>query len=329
MPLLGDSVRASRASIDVNVDVIVVDNGADEKTRALLDDIDHIKVIKPETNVGFAAGCNIGVAQASGDYIALINPDAVVNPDAIKLLIDDVTENNSIATSSVVYYDNSEVLNAAGTEMHFLGVSWCRKIGEKQSQLKQREHILCASGAAMAMSKKTWDELGGFQESYFTYYEDAELSIRAAQQGIETHVVKDSIVRHDYVFSKNSHKMFHVDKNRMSLVYGSLERSTLISLLPAILVHEIGITAMSLIGGWFRERMRALQWVMRNRPFLKNYRRTIQDKRQLNDKDLFPLYAKKAVPPQTPGGGIISILQVPLTLYIRLIFALKQPSRSK
>ena len=124
-PWLERSVMASLDSTDVDVDVILVDNGCTDGAVQRLRDHPLVTVVSDGTNSGFAGGCNAGAQVATGTYLALVNPDAIVSHDALaKLVAVAARDEVGIATASVRLADRPELLNAAGLALHFLGVSW-------------------------------------------------------------------------------------------------------------------------------------------------------------------------------------------------------------
>src|ERR1039458_8677842 len=91
-PWLQDAVRAALASTDVDIDVVVVDNGCTSDAIGQVKGLDRVRVITSETNSGFSGGCDRGAAEARGEYLAFVNSDAVVAPAALSRLAGGASE---------------------------------------------------------------------------------------------------------------------------------------------------------------------------------------------------------------------------------------------
>src|SRR6188472_3673112 len=87
-PVLQECVGAILASTDVDVDVVLVDNGCTSDAVDQLHQTAGVTVVSPGTNTGFAGGCNLGARHAAGEVLAFINGDAVVRPAALRALAD-------------------------------------------------------------------------------------------------------------------------------------------------------------------------------------------------------------------------------------------------
>src|SRR6185295_8925099 len=90
-PWLRRGVEALLASEKADVDVILVDNGCTTDDVEVLENLEGVTVVRPGTNLGFAGGCNAGAAVATGDYVALVNGDAIVEPTTIARLAEEAT----------------------------------------------------------------------------------------------------------------------------------------------------------------------------------------------------------------------------------------------
>ena len=124
-PWLARCVSSLLASDDVVVEVIVVDNTGTGGAVDALEGRDRVKVVRPGRNLGFAGGCNLGARSASGDVIALVNQDAVVEPATLRRLADVALRPGvAIATASVRLAHAPDRLNSAGNDVHFLGFGW-------------------------------------------------------------------------------------------------------------------------------------------------------------------------------------------------------------
>src|SRR5688500_9684479 len=86
-PWLPAAVAAVLASASIEVDVVLVDNGCTSGAVAAVENTPRVRVLRPATNTGYAGGCQLGAADATGDYLALVNSDALVAADALARLV--------------------------------------------------------------------------------------------------------------------------------------------------------------------------------------------------------------------------------------------------
>lgn len=329
-PLLVDCVDAIRRSEGVETEIIVVDNGHIGDELELIKNHANVCVIQPGINTGFAGGCNLGVSAAHGKYVALINPDAVVIPNALQRLVAPLVENDRIITSAaLVMLDDPSVINSAGNRIHPLGVSWCGAFKMPIDSLTRDSQVLLATGAAMACRKSYWDELGGLQDVFFAYYEDTEFCLRSHLRGGSVLLVHDAIVMHDYKFDRNPTKMFLLDRNRMVLLGSLYSKRTIAVFLPILIFHELAVSVFALINGWGSERLRALSWILRNRRSVRTVRESLQEGRVVSDGDLLAQMELKLTPENIDLSRPAKILQYPLQVCMKAAVAVVRAMDSK
>ena len=198
-PYLVDAAQAVLASTDVDIDLIVVDNGCTGDGIDIVKGLPGVRVIRPEENTGYSAGCRVGAAEATGDWLAFVNSDAVVAPDALAKTTAVAAEAGvGAAMASIRLADTPELINTSGNPLHFTGLSWAGGNGEPASNHAERRAVPSLSGCCFVISRQPWRELDGFAAEYFAYHEDTELSLRLWQRGLRLEYVPDAVVRHHY-----------------------------------------------------------------------------------------------------------------------------------
>ena len=293
IPAYGDDPWLERAvlsvlhSTGVDADAVVVDNGADPATVERFAAMAGVTVVRPGTNLGFASGCNAGASVATGDVLAFLNQDALLDPEALAVLADVARRPEvGIATASIRLADDPDALNSAGNPLHFLGFGWAGGYGEPATRHDSETDVLAASGTGMAVRREVWTALGGFADEYFAYLEDTELSVRCWQRGLRVVYVPGARVVHRYDFSRNPVKWYLLERNRLILVLTTFEPRTVALLLPALLAVEMGMLVVSLRAGWGREKVSGWAWLLRHHRWVRERRQEVQSARTVGDRDL-------------------------------------------
>lgn len=301
-PELAECLTAVQASRQIDVELVVVDNCCTHPQLEQLVAATGGRLLRPGRNVGFAAGCNLAVqALPPGVPVALVNSDAVVEPGTLRALLDALHDDVGIATASVRLADEPELLNSAGNPVHFTGLSWAGGLGERAEGHVGRRDVASASGATLMVRRDVWDELGGFDPTYFTYLEDTELSLRCWLSGRRVRYVPTAVSLHHYAFSRNPRKLHYLERNRLLMLLTVYERRTLLLLAPALLLWEVVVLAGSVLQGWWRSKLLGWWWLLRNARQVSARRRLVQGSRRHGDEVLVPLLAERI----SPGGGML------------------------
>jgi GT2 family glycosyltransferase len=283
-PFLCRSVEALLASEKVDVDVVLVDNGCTTDDVGTLRGLPGVTVVTPETNLGFAGGCNLGVAHATGDYVALINQDLVVEPGALARLVDELAQPDvGVAAGTVFLADDPGALNSNGNPVHVLGISWVGGLGERDTRTAATP-TAGAMGACLVTRRTHWDRLGGLFEPYFANHEDADFSIRTWRLGLRVVSVPDARAVHNYEFGRTPSKFYLVERNRLIFISTLWGARALVVLAPALLGLELAMVALAIKDGWFRQKARGWLWLLRNAGTVWRRRRAVQGERLVPDR---------------------------------------------
>jgi GT2 family glycosyltransferase len=315
-PWLERCVRSILDSQGVSCDVVLVENGGSEATIADLEKLDRVTVIRPHRNTGFAGGCNIGVANSQGNLVALINPDAIAEPQSLKLLCDVAIQSDvGIATGSIRLADRPDSLNAAGTTITFTGLSWSAHFGEHFSVVPDTHNVAGASGAGLVINRSLWDEFGGFNEQFFAYYEDAELSIRTHRKGLKVVYVPEAIIVHRYEFSRNTSKFFLLERNRTITILTCFSSRHIAAIAPLLIPMELGLVAVSLRHGWFSEKMSSYWWIIRHIREIRARRKLVQDCATAPESEFLSLLSTSLSPGNLTEAHPPKIFEKVLSIY--------------
>ncbi len=319
-PMLQRSVESILSSEKIDVDVILVDNGCTTDDVKNLARLPGVTVVGDGTNLGFAGGCNLGVAASSGEFVVLINGDAVVEPGSLARLVAELGRPEvGIAAGTVLLADEPTLLNSSGNMVHVLGLSWIGGYRQRDTRTEPTE-TAGAMGACLMTTRAHWDRLGGLGEDYFAYHEDADFSIRTWRLGLKVVSVPDAIALHRYEFSRNPNKYYLVERNRLMFVLTLWGPRALLLLAPPLIALELAMVALAAKQGWLRHKVRGWAWLVRNRRKVMARRRLVQREKQVRDLDWMRLLTDRLDTPLVPLPGTVrSVLNALMRAYWRLV----------
>lgn len=194
-------------------EVVVVDSGSGPATREVLARwADRATVLLQDENVGFARGCNIGVAASRGRLVLLLNPDAVVQPGAVDALVRTLDRHPEVGLlgGRTVRPDGTlDPSSAWGAPSLWSWACFATGLSAvfKRSPVFDPESlgrwqrdtfrpVDVVTGCLLMATRETWDGLGGLDTDYFMYGEDADLSMRAREAGFRPAITPDAEVIH-------------------------------------------------------------------------------------------------------------------------------------
>lgn len=182
--------------------IIVVENGSkDGSLEFLQNNYPGVTLIIHKNNMGFAGGVNAGIHRSiadGDDYVALFNNDAVADKDWLKNLVNDLEANDDagIATCKFQSIDGKH-LDSTGDIYTSWGLPYPRGRGEKVSdKYDDFVQIFGASGGASLYRTRMLKQIGLFDEDFFAYYEDVDISFRAQLAGWKVRYVPKSVAYH-------------------------------------------------------------------------------------------------------------------------------------
>ncbi|MCL4832186.1 MAG: glycosyltransferase family 2 protein [Caldilineaceae bacterium] len=169
------------------LEVIVVDNGSVDRAPAIVQsEFPDARLIRNSRNLGFAGGCNVGLAAATGDLLVLLNQDTLVQPGWLAGLARALNDPQvGIAGSLALLPDGATVQHAGGIIDWPLGIARHRGQGESLAgPWKESAEVAFVTAASLAMRREVWEKIGSLDEGFGPgYYEDVDLCLRAQAAG--------------------------------------------------------------------------------------------------------------------------------------------------
>jgi len=282
--------------------LFIVDNESSELSLSYLKrEAPDAEIIVNKNNDGFAKGNNdaLKIMIESGfDYAWVLNMDTEVTPNALSELVNTLEENEKIGAvqSRLMLYKNKEIVNSLGNTTHFLGFGYCLGYQEKyQARAEKIADIFYPSGASVLFNLNVLKNVGLFDEEFWMYNEDQDLGWRIWLSGYRCTINYDSVVYHNYEFSRSITKYYWMDRNRTLAILKNYSLPTLILVFPVWLIMELGLLIFSLQNGWFRKRLEVINYFFKAKTwrYLKKERRLIQKNRKIKDKELLKMVSGK------------------------------------
>ena len=201
-------------------------------------------------------------SDADAPILVFANSDAVVDPDCVAALVDELQDPDAgLVCASVRLADSPEVVNAVGNPVHFLYFSWAGGFGDAADQHAEPGTVASITGATFAVRREFWDQLGGFDEKYFLYQEDVDLSMRTWLAGKQVRYVPTAIALHNYEFGRTDAKFYYLERNRLINLLTFPERRTLVRIAPLALGVELALIATAARGGWAKQKLTGYRWL--------------------------------------------------------------------
>ncbi len=219
-----------RQTLRQRMTVVVVDNGSTDGSPAVLARFaDLARVIANPTNLGFAVACNQGIAAAGpAEFVALLNNDAVPEPDWLEQMIRAMGQDQRIgcATPKVLSAADRTVFDNAGHAVFADGLTRGRgRLEVDAGQYDRQEEVFGPSGCAALLRRRMLDDIGLLDEHFFAYCEDADLAFRARLRGWTCVYVPTAVVYHEFSATTEAFSAFkamHVERNRLWLAVKNL-----------------------------------------------------------------------------------------------------------
>ena len=198
---LRDSIESVWAQTEQDFELIVIDNGSTDESLDIARSYrgrPGYTLIENDRNTGFSHAVNQGIAMAKGEYVALFNNDAFAEPDWLAELLKAAEADPKIfaVSSLMLRYYEPELADDAGDYVTILGFACKRGDGLKASRYTKPCRIFSACGGAALYRKSILDKIGVFDELFFAYYEDVDLSWRANNFGYKNVYCPTARCRH-------------------------------------------------------------------------------------------------------------------------------------
>lgn len=246
-------------------EVIVVDNGSTDGSDLLPDSLKlNVRLIKLNENTGFAHAVNVGIREAKGEYVILLNNDTEVESGFVRKLTEALKKNRKAFSASAMMVDmnNREVLDGAGDYYCALGWAFAYGKGKKTEECDKGRKIFSSCGGACIYDKAKLEITGLFDELHFAYLEDVDLGYRARIAGFDNIYEPAAVVYHaGSGFSGSRYNEFKIKLSSRNSVYLILKNMPILQLiinLPFIVFGYLIKTLFFVLKGYGKVYLKGL-----------------------------------------------------------------------
>lgn len=286
---LVECIPSIRSQTYSNFEIILVDNastdGSEEFVRT---NYPEIKVIQTGKNLGYPAGNNAGFEIAEGEYIVVVNPDTVADPEWLAELIKPLENDRTITatTSKVLMYYQKDRINACADTTHYTGLTFCRGFNKPVSEFNNYQEVGSFAGGSFAIRSDKLKNVNGFDPDFFLYLEDTDLSWRIRFAGGKIMYVPKSVIYHKAKLSITPWKEFYLERNRYLMLLKNFDSKTLILLFPALVITEVVTFGHATLHGskYIKSKLNACWWIIYNYKFVIKKRKENLSKKRITDQ---------------------------------------------
>ena len=289
--LLLNCVESIKKSSYQNIETLVVDNiSSDNSHITCKEKFPDIKLIQNEKNFGYCGGNNIGIKEARGDFIVILNPDTIVEENWINELLSAYSEfGDGLYQPKILSLNEQGVIQSTGNMIHVFGFGFARDKGKRLVDKKEEiEKIGYASGTCLFTTKKVLKKVGLLDEFLFLYHDDLDLGWRAAQIGIKSYYVPKSKIFHaeSYSLKWSAKKFYWLERNRKYCLQTHYSKKTYKKMSFSLMLVDLFVWAFYFSKGFLSAKIRAELDIRKNKKIIEQKYFELEKKKIISDEQL-------------------------------------------
>ena len=290
-----------------NFEIIIVDNASKDKShRKCKEKFERIRIIENEKNLGYCEGNNVGIKNAKGEFIVILNPDTTVHPDWLNELFCAYNKfGEGLYQPKHLSLSEKTVYMSAGNMLNIFGFGYAREKGKKdKNQFNKIEEIGYASGTCLFTSSSVLKKVGLFDPFIFLYHDDLDLGWRASQLGIKSYYIPKSIIYHaeSYSLRWNAEKFYWLERNRKYCLLTHYSKQTYSKIFPTLLLVDFFVWMFYLTKGFLGSKIRAELDIIKNRKKIQRRYEELENKKIISDKELIIKFPNSLHVPSNVSG---------------------------
>ena len=289
--LLADCIESIKKSTYKNLEIIVVDNiSTDDSQNLCKEKFPEIKLIQNKENFGYCGGNNIGIREAKGKFITILNPDTIIEPECITELISAYDEfGEGLYQPKILSLHEKGVIQSTGNMIQIFGFGFARDKGEKVINKHEKiEKISYASGTCLFTSRKVFEKVGMLDEFLFLYHDDLDFGWRAAQIGISSYYVPKSKIYHveSYSLKWSSKKFYWLERNRKYCIQTHYSKETYMKMRFSLVLVDLFVWVFYFSKGFLNAKIQAELDIRKNKEKIKKKYNELKKIKKIPDEKL-------------------------------------------
>ncbi len=273
-------------------EIIIVDNdSADGSLGVSPPDGVDTRILKLDDNIGFAGANNRGVEQARGAWVAFLNPDAYAAPGWLEAFIDGrarYCDVDAFGSLQLIASDPARI-DGAGDAYFAAGISYRSHFNHSVQAAPPEGECFAPCAAAAFYRKEVFEQLGGFEETFFCYAEDVDLAFRLRLKGGRVIQLRNAVVHHEgsgITSQVSGFAVYHGHRNRLWTYFRNMPPSLLIITLPAQVIMSLLLIPVFFFKGCGGAYVRGVWDGVAALPKVLKGRTDIQRTRKVSTSDL-------------------------------------------
>ena len=278
-----------------NIELIIVDNvSTDNSQNQCKEKFPQVKLIQNKKNSGYCGGNNVGIKNANGEFIIILNPDTIVESNLIdKLLGAYNIHGEGLYQPKILSLEDKTILQSTGNMIHVFGFGFARDKGNQENnEIKETTKIGYAAGTCLFALKETFLKLKLFDEFLFLYHDDLDIGWRASQKEINSYIVPQTTIYHaeSYSLKWSKKKFFWLERNRRYCLMTHYSPDTLKIIKKELWITELLIWAVYFSKGYLTAKIKAELELRKNKKFIIKKQIEIENEKRISDVELIKTF---------------------------------------
>ena len=278
-----------------NIELIIVDNvSTDNSQNQCKEKFPQVKLIQNEKNSGYCGGNNVGIKNANGEFIIILNPDTIVESNLIDELLDAYNiHGEGLYQPKILSLEDKSILQSTGNMIHVFGFGFARDKGNQENnEIKETTKIGYAAGTCLFALKETFLKLKLFDEFLFLYHDDLDIGWRASQKEINSYIVPQTTIYHaeSYSLKWSKKKFFWLERNRRYCLMTHYSPNTLKIIKKELWITELLIWAVYFSKGYLTAKIKAELELRKNKKFIIKKQIEIENEKRISDFELIKTF---------------------------------------
>jgi len=316
--LLLNCIESIKKSSYQNIEIIVVDNiSSDRSQTKCKEKFPDVKLIQNKKNLGYCGGNNVGIKEAQGEFIVILNPDTIVESNWLEELLDAGKKfGDGLYQPKILSLNEENIIQSTGNMLHVFGFGFARDKGKRIIDKNEEiEKIGYASGTCLFTTKKVIQRVGLLDEFLFLYHDDLDLGWRAAQIGINSYYVPKSKIFHveSYSLKWSAKKFYWLERNRKYCLLTHYSKETYEKMKFSLALVDLFIWAFYFSRGFLGAKIKAELEIRKHKKIIEEKYYELEKRKIIPDRDLiknFPdeIFVPTNVSQQSMNQSFNSIL---------------------